>query len=1257
LFFLTSFVAVGFPSTLPGQDETPIRETGEAQWIWVAEADPSAVPAGTAFFRKSFVLGDPSEGRVEIAADDAYELYVNGRFVGSGQNWQILDSYDVTRLLGKGKNTIAVKTANRERGPGGLVARVSIQEYGHTVISYSTDASWKATAQEFRHWQMAGFNDARWASAFNFGELGVAEPWIDRVRAPDGSNPARFKTLAGFRVERVLQPRVTGSLIAMAFNELGEIVASREQGPVIVIRDKNRDGIPETSATWCEQVTSCQGLLPLNGMIFTTGQGPEGAGLYRLADLDRDGQAEDVKLLFKFTGEMSEHGPHAVVLGPDGMIYVLAGNHTALDGEYAPSSPHRGYYEGDLVQPRYEDETAQIAASVVPNGTVIRTDTEGSFAELIAGGLRNPYDLAFNTAGDLFTFDSDMEWDEGLPWYRQTRLYQVIPGAEMGWRTGWAKWPDYYLDGVPPIGEVGRGSPTGLEFYHHTRYPRQYHGTLFAGDWARGRIIALRLKPDGAGYTAESEVFVEGRPLNVTDLVVGPDGWLYFCTGGRGTEGGVYRIVWTGKSPAVPKASGVAEAVRQPQFYSAFGRNGVATLKEKLGEQWRRELGGIADNVQNEPSDRVRALELMQLVGPFPGKKFLVRLSKDESAEVRAAAVWLMGIHSGPETRAALIEKLGDDEPRVRRMACEAFLRSASQPPVEDLLPLLDDDDRLVRYAACRLLSRIPRQEWQPLVLGSQNPRTFLAGAAVLVSLAPDRESIDGVLERVGTMLNGFISDDDFIDMLRVVQLSIIHGTLAPADLGDLSSRLADEYPTSNAVMNRELVKLLAFLGETSAVDRMMAELSGTAELPERLHLVLHLRFMMAGLNSDQRMELVGALEAARESEGGESIGQYVDAVLVDFVAEMNPDERRTVLERGSEWPDAALAGLLVLPEEIDAEIFELLTALDRDLGEGDTESKARLKTGIVAVMGRSRSEEGLAWLRQAFEEQPERRAELAMGLSQVPGGENWPLLIRSLPILDSLAAEEVLARLAEAEEKPDSSEPIRQVLLTGLRLGAPADKLAADLLAKWTEASPPAPEDQPDSILGGWQQWYAETYPDAPAAVLPVEAEGTKWTFEQIVAYLDGDEGRTGDPSKGAVVFEKASCLKCHRFGGQGERAGPDLTTIAQRFQKREIVESVLFPSQVISDQYAAKTLVLKDGRTLTGLVSPSGDDATTVLPSTGEKVTLKNHEIEETHKSRVSAMPEDLFNTLSLQEIADLFAFLMQRPSEVASLPTEEK
>ena len=63
---------------------------------------------------------------------------------------------------------------------------------------------------------------------------------------------------------------------------------------------------------------------------------------------------------------------------------------------------------------------------------IATVDHEGKDWQIFAGGFRNSYDLAFDRQGACFTFDSDMEWDIGLPWYRPVRLYHVVPDGEYG---------------------------------------------------------------------------------------------------------------------------------------------------------------------------------------------------------------------------------------------------------------------------------------------------------------------------------------------------------------------------------------------------------------------------------------------------------------------------------------------------------------------------------------------------------------------------------------------------------------------------------------------------------------------------------------------------------------------------------------------------------------------------------------------------------------------------------------------------------
>jgi hypothetical protein len=176
----------------------------------------------------------------------------------------------------------------------------------------------------------------------------------------------------------------------------------------------------------------------------------------------------------------------------------------------------------------------------------LRSADEGKTWSIFCGGFRNAYDLDFNADGELFTFDSDMEWDIGAPWYRPTRINHCVSAAEFGWRSGTGVWPDYYPDSLPATVNIGLGSPTGVKFGTAAgKWPQRYRQALYAMDWAYGKLFAIHLKPSMSSYTGEKEEFASGKPFNLTDLEF-VRGEMFCITGGRGTQSGLYRIRYVG---------------------------------------------------------------------------------------------------------------------------------------------------------------------------------------------------------------------------------------------------------------------------------------------------------------------------------------------------------------------------------------------------------------------------------------------------------------------------------------------------------------------------------------------------------------------------------------------------------------------------------------------------------------------------------------------------------------------------------------
>ena len=385
------------------------------------------------------------------------------------------------------------------------------------------------------------------------------------VAAKKTSAPAADLAVApGFQAELLhLAGKDEGSWICMTIDPQGRLIISPQQDDKPLLRvTLTREGQVDKIEPVPAPVHQAMGMCYAHDSLYVNAHGPDGTGLYRLVDANHNDQFDtnEVHFLKKFAGE-GEHGYHAVVAGPDGMIYVMNGNHTKVPEGIVTNSPHRNYGE-DLLLPRQWDANGHAVGILAPGGYVVRTDREGSKWELMLAGFRNSYDFDFSPDGEMFTFDSDMEWDWGLPWYRPTRIIHCVTGGEYGWRSGSSNEPEYYADTLPPVANIGLGSPTGVKFGTKSKFPKKYQQALFAMDWSYGRIFAIHLKPEGSSYTGDAEVFVKGKPLNVTDLEFGKDGAMYFITGGRGTQSGLYRVSFVGDSEQKRELNKVAKADR-----------------------------------------------------------------------------------------------------------------------------------------------------------------------------------------------------------------------------------------------------------------------------------------------------------------------------------------------------------------------------------------------------------------------------------------------------------------------------------------------------------------------------------------------------------------------------------------------------------------------------------------------------------------------------------------------------------------------
>jgi putative heme-binding domain-containing protein len=161
-------------------------------------------------------------------------------------------------------------------------------------------------------------------------------------------------------------------------------------------------------------------------------------------------------------------------------------------------------------------------------------------------------------------------------------------------------------------------------------------------------------------------------------------------------------------------------------------------------------------------------------------------------------------------------------------------------------------------------------------------------------------------------------------------------------------------------------------------------------------------------------------------------------------------------------------------------------------------------------------------------------------------------------------------------------------------------------------------------------------------------QGPGRVWSKSDVLAAAATKLKSGRSFENGQRTFAAARCVVCHRFGGDGGATGPDLTQAAGRFGVKDLVEAIVEPSLVVSDQYRASMIATDAGQVVTGrIVNESGDSLIVVTdPEDSSKVAeVPRKSIEEVKPSTVSLMPVRLLDSLNENELLDLLAYLLSR------------
>jgi putative membrane-bound dehydrogenase-like protein len=1048
----------------------------------------------------------------------------------------------------------------------------------------------------------------------------------------------------GFGISLFSDSDLANDIYAMTLDSRGNVVVT-SQGYIRTLLDTDGDGRADASRDFATTRTGGMGMCFDGTTLYFVGDG----ALFRFIDADGDGVADGPPQRL-FSMESLEHGGHAVRKGPDGWFYVIVGNETTITNEHA-----------------------NLAGSPIRRaeaGALLRISPDGRNCEIIAHGFRNPYDFDFNSFGDIFTYDSDVESDSFLPWYTPTRIYHIAHGGHHGWRlSGWRRswnWPDYYPDVVDILSRIGRGSPTGVTCYRHYQFPERYRDGIFALDWTFGRIFFLPLAANGATYTTTPEVFLEpigSQGFAPSDIAVSNDGSLLVSIGGRKTRGAVYRIEFTAVRNAALAArnwtnqfASVAQLVLgAPQPFDAWSRAWWEPVATQLGPPLF--LAAAGGNVP--AAMRVRAIEVLtELHGGLP-PSLAFDLARANSPEVRARAAWSLGRVPSENYEQILISLSRDNDASVRTAALDAILDRLESVSANTLQQAananLGHPDKRVRQAAARLATILPEQAIVATdvqarltaiqaMLGRDRRRgihTNAVGqalAALDVARGPNQQ-----LEAVRLIIAGFGDwnlHNPSVEVYTAYEPAFPmtgHDALVARTRAAVRRLIATSGPT----VDFEAARLLAMLqdNEPSLPAKFVLKFNERTTPGFDFHYLTVLSRLTCPFATNHVVAIANAvLSLDRKPEGQQMRSkQNWSTRLAEVVTQLvarHPTIADTILRH----PNFVSPGHVALVPSLGptrrvqaARLFA--TALPKRPNFVWTPQLIELLSALPA-------EEGFPLLRAQWRNLG-LREEITIRLAGRPEVGDRDKFIAGLlsPRDDAIIAS--AGALLQLPPDPNSILPVMKVLRR--RLIEPKDQALRSMLVTLlnhqaaTSFSPQELGTQSTDVKKAFQpifDWFRKQHPNL-VQQLEVESEDTT-NWASVLSSVPWDKG---DPIRGQGIFVQRGCQTCH---ASSTPLGPDLAGVARRLSPYDLFQAIVYPSRDIAPQYRPTTYQTRGGATYTGVPVFESPDGVILQTPANETVRIADEDIVSRAPANVSLMPAGLLNGLSRNELADLYAYL---------------
>ncbi len=896
-------------------------------------------------------------------------------------------------------------------------------------------------------------------------------------------------------------------------------------------------------------------------------------------------------------------------------------------------------------------------------GGILRLRPDGTGLEVYCNGVRNILDVAINAEDEMFTYDNTDEHD----W--MGRLTHMVEGGFYGYPHDFIPRRAYTLW---MMHDFGAGAATGALAYNEDALPADYRGNLFLGDFGKRQVTRVVIERAGATFRVNrhEEMFKDlpddFRPVGIAVSADGAS--LYICDWQhRDTKediqaGRLWNLKWTGRNESLPKPPWYLPAAMGRSFkatgselvqgLSHPSRTVRLTAQRQLGE--RRDARPVLELLRSTNAAGVARSHALWALDAIDGGSTapaeLLEAISDHDPIVRRQAIRRAGLRKEGRALNVLNAALKDNDAAIRFQAATALGRIADTNSISDLRLALTDRDLFVRFAAFTALNRI----------GRQHPSAWAHIASALAS------SDEQVREGASFALRETY-DPTLLEALVTVAQASPYSTAARETALRLVAVLHHKAPAwkgewwaYHPALSPPPAKIEAWLGTIQVLATLRKALTD-AEPAVRVAAVDGIRLAsdttaVPGLRSQFETETNTAvrraiLEALASFKDEDSAG-----LVISLLAEparnkaVLPEAIRAAEQIGGEKIAAGLTPLLqsesvdslARGQAIDAlatlKITNAVSAIAAQVGSAEAEVRAK----AIRALGRIGGAAALHILGSLLTNDSRdirQRAVVALGDSR--DRNSVPALMNAWKVEDTRSqALDALSRISDVRAL--------DAYLDGLNSANPATREQSrkalipirDIVLPELEARAPALSG---SVVVELRRVYEQ---HAVARIGPLFSVSAR--VLEPSDYERHALQRSGDAVRGQRIFFDESgvaCLKCHAVAGHGGSVGPDLTLIGAQFPRAALIEHVLQPSKAVREGYQQILVAMRDGEEFAGILKTETPDTVSLLDANNRLLALPKKEIASRTASKVSLMPEGLHVGLTLDQFADLIAFLESR------------